>query len=335
MQSFRLKHSDKMVWVFLTGVVVILGIVVFLTVKGQNLFEKRLQYRTVFRDGGGLSTGTAVTISGMEVGMVRQLNLNAENNVEVTFEVMERFADRIREDSTVGVQGVGGFGGLVGGGGLIISVGSPNAAPLAEGAMVRSEDQEGLGEMLERWKKEGVIKDLLDIVDQINILLRQMNNPEGPLMKTLTHVEVITQKAESGGGIIGGLTNEDSAMYKNVIASIRRMNQSMANVEQTTKDTAVITKKFRKSSDDIDQVMSNMKRLSRDFSGFATDMKKMGNELEVVPGELRTTIKNMDARIDDLGEVIATMKNSIPGWMRSKPVKPAEESPEKKTTSNP
>ena len=116
MQSFRLRHSDKLVWIFLTGVVVILGIVVFLTVKGQNLFEKRLQYRTIFRDGGGLSTGTTVTISGMEVGMVRHLTLNEENNVEVTFEVMERFADRIREDSRVGVQGVGGFGGGVFGG---------------------------------------------------------------------------------------------------------------------------------------------------------------------------------------------------------------------------
>ena len=290
--------------------------------KGQNLFEKRIQYRTIFRDGGGLSTGTAVTISGMEVGMVRQLNLNEDNNVEVTFEVLERFADRVREDSSVGVQGVGGFGGLVGGGGLLITVGSPEAPALAEGAFVRSEDQEGISEMLERWKREGVIKDLLDIVDQINILLREMNNPEGSLMKTLAHVEVITHKAESGGGVIGGLTNENLALYKNVMASIRRMNQSMANVEATTKDTAIITKKPQKSSNDTDQVMGNLKTLSKDFGGFAADMKKMGNELEAVPGDLRTTISNMDARIDDLGEVIATMKNSIPGWMRSKPDKP-------------
>ena len=107
----------------------------------------------------------------------------------------------------------------------------------------------------------------------------------------------------------------------------------MANVEATTKDTAIITKKFRKSSNDIDQVMGNLKTLSKDFGGFAADMKKMGNELEAVPGDLRTTtISNMDARIDDLGEVIATMKNSIPGWMRSKPDKPKV--PAKKPDSN-
>ena len=325
MQSFRLRHTDKLVWVFLLGVALLLGGVIFLTMKGQHLFEKRMVYHAVFNDGGGLSTGTSVTISGIEVGMVRELTLNKSNKVEVTFEVLERFSDRIRKDSRVGIQGVGGFGGLVGGGGLVITVGSKESPVIKEGGRVLSDDQEGLSEMIERWKREGVIKDLLDIVDEIAVLLKQLNDPDGSLMKTLAHVEVITHKAETGGGILGGLTNEESDLHRNVMASIRKMNQSMANVEKTTKDTAAISKKFRKSSDDINKVMGNMKTLSKDFKGFAADMKKMGNELEVVPGELRTTIRNMDARIDDLGEVIATMKNSIPAWMRSKPVKKNDE----------
>ena len=58
----------------------------------------RHQYTTVFSDGGGLKPESPVRIAGIEVGSVRAVTLTPDNKVEVVFDVLDEYADRLRQD---------------------------------------------------------------------------------------------------------------------------------------------------------------------------------------------------------------------------------------------
>ncbi len=78
--------------------------------------------------------------------------------------------------------------------------------------------------------------------------------------------------------------------------------------------------------EDIDRFISNLqdfsvtaKEVGKDLSTFATDAK-------AIPPDVREAVANLNARIDDLGAIIAGLKNSFPLNMVTQdpkaPVKP-------------
>ncbi len=71
----------------------------------------------------------------MEVGTVKSLRLNPQNKVELTLEVLETYKNYIRQDSQATIAST-----LLGGKTVEVTIGSPNQAPLPEGANIASEE---------------------------------------------------------------------------------------------------------------------------------------------------------------------------------------------------
>ncbi|MGA1355047.1 MAG: MlaD family protein [Candidatus Limnocylindrus sp.] len=98
MVPFRIRHADKVAAAFIAATVAVVLSVVFLVIKGQQLFATRIPYYTIFDDAGGVAPETPVKLAGIEVGKVRRVSLTDDNRVRVDFDVLEAFADRVRAD---------------------------------------------------------------------------------------------------------------------------------------------------------------------------------------------------------------------------------------------
>jgi phospholipid/cholesterol/gamma-HCH transport system substrate-binding protein len=132
------KHANEL----RAGVFVVVGVAVFtlaIFLLGQKsaLFTRNTELFVEFRDISGLTVGAPVRLSGLEVGTVSAIALSEdvrERKARVRLLVQTRYVSRIRADSEAFIDSAGLLGDKV----VNVSLGSPEAAPLTEGATLKT-----------------------------------------------------------------------------------------------------------------------------------------------------------------------------------------------------
>src|SRR5208337_573311 len=120
----RKYRSETIVGFFVVVSLTALFIVVLIIARQQGLFQSYLEYQAIFKNVAGLKSGSEVHLAGVTVGSVKAIIILPAGNTKVTFNVMQRYSDQIREDSQASI----GFMGLLGDKSLDLSAGSPGKA---------------------------------------------------------------------------------------------------------------------------------------------------------------------------------------------------------------
>ncbi|HEX9103580.1 MAG TPA: MlaD family protein, partial [Polyangia bacterium] len=134
--------------VFLTASLGLLLAAVFLLGRSQTLFAHRARLHTSFENTSGLVVGAPVRLAGVDVGIVETIRFDKdlrEKRVGVTLVVDRRYLDRVRDDSVARLSSKGLLGDMI----INITVGSAEAAPLADGSTLRSQESQGMTEVIE------------------------------------------------------------------------------------------------------------------------------------------------------------------------------------------
>ena len=98
----------------------------------QGWFEPKVYYTTTFENADGIHEGTLVQMSGLRAGEVDAVELESDNRIRVSFYILGKFQNRVRENSTV--QLIRPF--IIGERVLDLSVGSEQYAVIpAQGAI--------------------------------------------------------------------------------------------------------------------------------------------------------------------------------------------------------
>src|SRR6266851_2558324 len=122
---------------FVSGALVLAGLVIFLIGRENRLFERHVRYHAAFEDVEGLKLDSPVRIGGLDVGRIRSISFSPDledRRIDVTMEISSRFASRVRADSVARIGSRGVLGDKV----IEISLGSVNAAPIPEGGEVKT-----------------------------------------------------------------------------------------------------------------------------------------------------------------------------------------------------
>ncbi|MCX7028674.1 MAG: MlaD family protein [Spirochaetes bacterium] len=99
--KFRIRFADQLVGVFLLiAVLAIAAILVFVGIN-QRWFAKNYEFRSRFDSAGGLSVGMPIMLKGFEIGEVRRIELNDDNQVDVLFSVQDTYYDKILPNSVL------------------------------------------------------------------------------------------------------------------------------------------------------------------------------------------------------------------------------------------
>lgn len=341
---FRIRYADRLVAGFLLAVLAIVTVAVLLVVRGQGLFKSRHQYTTVFSDGAGLKPESPVRIAGIEVGSVRAVTLTPENKVEVVFDVLDEYADRLRQDPADGscsqksrssmmdsdeekaaadavkkrcgsrvAAGIpAGLGAFLPTSGLIIVVGNSDNPLVPPGGLVPADEPEGLSELLARLQKEGIVQSARDIVIQVDELLRSINDPSGSIQQTLAHVEEVTGRAAAGKGLVGEVTRDGSPTQRRVGEALLSLERSLAELEKASADISAVTASVRAKDPEIQRVIAGLDAFATDARAAGKDLRTFAKDSKELPPDLRNTIGNLNRRIDDLGDIITGIKKSFP-----------------------
>lgn len=329
MTPFRLRYADRIAALFLVAIAFLCVVSLSFFFRAQSFFVKRYEYTTFFEDGAGVAPETPVKISGIEVGKVRRVSLTDDNRVRVVFEVLEDFAPRIHADpqgypcetppagkpgcgSRVSVNLPAGLGAFLPGSGLSLSVGDARNPTLPPGAVVPTIKAKGLQDFLEDLQKEGVVQNAQTLLAQVTELVTRLNDAQGPLWKTLGHVEAVTRDVQEGKGLVGEALRDDSALRRQVNQSLARLDRTLTHLEESAAHAALLLRDVEGKRPELVGMIDALQGAATDVQVASADLRKVAQAADGIAPELRATVDNLDGRIDDLGDILRGLKRSWP-----------------------
>ena len=201
-QSMRLEYK--------VGIFVGLGLILLLTsilmVGGKKLFLTHYAHlRTQFSEVQGLYPGSVVSLAGMPVGNVAEINFVQNNNkVELVLQIDSRYEGRLVEGMNAEVRTQGALGDKY----VYLSPGTVSGKRLAENEMISSVENDYFKLLTDR--KDGAAA-IIDVIKEVRTLVVALN-ADNRAGKTMTNMADATDKLKKTmdqlNGLIGDLRGE-------------------------------------------------------------------------------------------------------------------------------
>jgi len=190
----------------------------------QKIFSRKNEYKVRLDTVAGLAEGNPVKISGVTVGVVKDIYLPRDprkKDVDITLMVDSKYSDRIRADSRARMKKLG----LLSGDSYIdISPGSPRFDPLEPGSLIPAARQTNVDQLIS--SGEDLVDNLVQISYSMKNILARVDRGEGLIgeltstpetkqritetfLATLNKTNSILSHVESGKGLVGKLVYDD------------------------------------------------------------------------------------------------------------------------------
>ncbi|MFM8268839.1 MAG: MlaD family protein [Pseudomonadota bacterium] len=226
----------------LVGIFVVLGVsigvyLIFLMGSKTGFFHSNYELNARFKDVKGLHSGSEVSLSGLRIGIVKEIRVSQDDSKEMIaiLQISSSAKDRIRADSLATLKTQGVLGDKY----IELTIGSNNEQVLKSGDTLRSSETSdifsksgNLVEGLSRYLKEGgdvdsLVKNLARFSDNLVQLSQQVKREKSILNElfygssgkslndALSHLDSILKKIDGGDGTVGSLVN-DPTVYEDV-----------------------------------------------------------------------------------------------------------------------
>lgn len=222
----------------------------------QGWFDAKVYYSTDFESADGLHQGTIVQMSGIRVGAVESVDLQADNKIRVHFYVLGKFQDRIREDSEV--QLIRPF--LIGERVIDINVGNPLLPVVAHNGFLHSIETtdfmtlmsgkklnayfgriggilENMQILVEAFADKKRAESLVRIFDRLDPLLKNMDAMSGEVTK-------LSKQVTHGDGVQKLIANLalTTAEINRILPELNKENPNLAkDLSVMTQNLALLT----------------------------------------------------------------------------------------------
>src|SRR4051812_28643002 len=239
-------QKDKSIRVGLLVSVALVVLMVFLFFIGseQKIFSRKNEYEVRFDTVAGLAEGNPVRISGVTVGVVKDIQLPRDpkaKDVQISLMVDRKYAERIRGDSRARLKKLG----LLAGDNYIdITPGSPRFDVLEPGSVIPAQRQTNVDQLIS--SGEDLVDNFVQISYSLKNVLARVDRGEGLLgelttsaetkqrltdtvLTTLNKTNAILAHVESGKGVVGKLVYDDKYADQ-LTGSLTSSAQSLATI---------------------------------------------------------------------------------------------------------
>ncbi|MCB0852805.1 MAG: MCE family protein, partial [Bacteroidetes bacterium] len=195
------------------GIFVLIGIIFFIFIlaligRQNNVFESNFRIYARFSNIEGLQKGSNVWFSGVKIGVVKDVVIESTDAVKLELKLSDDLQRFIKKDATAKI----GSDGLLGNKIVVISGGTEEASPVAEGDMLEASSGLNTDDLLATFKITN--DNLAKITDDVSVMLTDIRQ---------------------GKGSVGSLIN-DSLIYKDLKASMNSANLATRNSARIAQD---------------------------------------------------------------------------------------------------
>jgi phospholipid/cholesterol/gamma-HCH transport system substrate-binding protein len=291
------RRYETIVGIFVVASLAALLFMVLIVAQQEGLFQEYVTYRSTFKNISGLKSGSEVHLAGVTVGNVTHTAIDPDGNIVVTFQVIKKYSDRIRQGSRSTI----GFMGLLGDKSLDLTSGSLSEPPISPEGIVASveplditqllakaapslEDMQKIltslvsltGGMAEPGSEFGqTVKSLREIISKVNAgkgsLGLLVNDPAlfQDTAETMKHVRKLMGDLENSKGLFGTLLS-DQAFKEQAVKTMAELQASLANLSKTTADLKEAAVRLPDMAKNLDSFLANLNRAGQGLPGLVT-----------------------------------------------------------------
>jgi len=244
---------------FILASLVVFFVIVYLLGARARYFESKYELTAEFTEVAGLIEGATVRLAGVQIGRVTGVTLSPRpgGKVRVTMSVAKRFQDRIRQNSEARIATQGLLGDKI----IDITPGSLDAAPLAPGALLGSQEPQEMSRMFA--EGAGTLRAVSELASTLRAAAERLDkggtfDDIGAAVKSARR---ITDEVEKGKGWLHVLVYEEPESLRRLSALLASTQQLIAKAESG--DNAVSTLLSKESGKSARALLSALDAFSR------------------------------------------------------------------------
>ncbi len=270
---------ETIVGFFVVASLAALLAMVVIVAQQEGLFQEYVKYRTIFKNVSGLKAGSEVHLAGVTVGNVLTTAINPEGNIVVTFQVLKKNSDRIREDSRSTI----GFMGLLGDKSLDLTSGSLKKAPIPPEGLVTAVEPLDITQLLARAAPS--LEELQKVITNLVSLTDALAEPGSDTKKILAEVRDIVSKVNAGKGSLGKLVN-DPVLYRDTAEAMTQVRKFVDGLEKgkglvgTLLNDPAFRDQAVKTMAELQATFANLNQTTADLTAAAVRLPDMAKKLE-------------------------------------------------------
>jgi phospholipid/cholesterol/gamma-HCH transport system substrate-binding protein len=288
------KEKSLRVGFLVTVAAVIFMVGLFFIGSEQKIFARKQEYNVRLDNVTGLAEGNPVKISGVTVGVIRDINLPRDpkkKDVDITLMVDKKFAERIRTDSRARLKKLG----LLAGDSYIdISPGSPRFDALPAGSNIPAARQTNVDQLIS--SGEDLVDNFVQISYSLKNVLNRIDRGEGLLgeittqpetkqritdtfLTTLNKTNAILAHVESGHGVLGKLVYDDKyaeELTSSLSQAAKSLQAIAANVQNSfDKGEGMLPALLHdpEGKKKVYELVDNLRTTSGNLATFTTNMQ--------------------------------------------------------------
>ena len=219
----------------LAGLLVFAGLVYMLG-RSAGLFERQYRLVASFGQIGGLIQGATVRLAGVPVGRVGEIRLPEGGNAKVRVDLLiaRRVQDRIRADSLARIETLGLLGDKI----IDVTLGSPGAAVLPDGAEVRTEEPFDTARLTQQGAE--LLQSLVALSTDLRATLARIAaSPAGAdVAETARALRNLTTEIERGQGALHRLVYDPKlgAALADAGEALRQVGETVRRIDRVLAD---------------------------------------------------------------------------------------------------
>lgn len=298
------------------GIVVTLALVlIFLTMlfagSIENLFVPKIDVKAQIKDVKGLRKGAPVWVSGIEIGFVKDMELNPEYGTMVTMSIKKDAMKFVRKDSKANILTMG----LLGDKYIEMSNGSAAAGPIGPGDIIQGKAQPDIKDLVDA-STESLGK-ATEFVDKLGNFIEEVQKGEGvvarlirdpalydDLRETTANLSRIMADFRKSQGTIKRLI-DDPSLYNRMASATssleafgKKMNEGTGTLQKLVDDPALYDN-LNRASRQLNAVMAELDA-GKGAAGALLKDKELAVELRESIAGLRETVEELKGLTRDI-----------------------------------
>jgi phospholipid/cholesterol/gamma-HCH transport system substrate-binding protein len=308
------RKYETVVGIFVVGSLVALLAMVLIIAQQERLWEKHVEFRAVFKNVSGLKTGSEVRLAGVTVGNIKNITIDPQGQIIVTFEVVGKYRSQIRQDSRATI----GYQGLLGDKSLDLTPGSVDQPEIAAGGQVTSIEPFDITEIIV--KATPALEKVQKLLDNLSTLAETMAKPGGGFSKSMDELSQIVNKINKGKGTVGQLLN-DPVLYRESARAVSNISNFTKELEKnkgalgTLLNDPVFKADLQKIAANLQEASSRLPALMKRAEAFLKQLQRAGKGL---PG----LVTSGETMVDDVDKAAKAAQKS---WLLRRNVPKAKE----------
>lgn len=307
MSQQEYKQNIKLGAFVLGGIIIFFATIFYLGSQG-NFFNKTYMVSAIFKNVEGLKEGDNVWLSGVKVGIIKNVQIISEGKVIVQLSLKDKQNEFIKKDATAYI----GSDGLIGNKIVVIRPGS-NVKIIENGDTINSYSPTDTQELFNIAKEVG--SNTQSITDDFKQISSRLNKGEG-IFGELLHDGPISNDLRAAILSLKSAGDNTNRATAELNLAMHKINGGEGLVNKLLTDTAYVST-FEGALNNIAQVGADTKRMSHDLQAVIAKINNNNNAVGVLladtlfANKLKSTLDNAQSASVKLDENMEALQHNF------------------------